>query len=116
MGQTVGSNQEPEATKLLGTTMHGTSVGQIVMGMESVGFTCRKVVIASDRLADIKPPAVLMVDHPALGPESHAVALVRVEENAFEVWDPLIGSEIMTADKLGSIWRGRAVEISRAGE
>jgi len=57
-----------------------------------------------------------MVDHPALGPESHAVALVRVEEDAFEVWDPLFGSEIMTADKLESIWRGRAVEISRAGE
>ena len=107
---------EKEAARLLGTSMHGTSVGQIVIGMESRGFACRKVDIESDRLTDISPPAVLMVDHPALGPESHAVALVRVEEDAFEVWDPLFGSEIMTADKLGSIWRRRAVEISRAGE
>jgi hypothetical protein len=53
------------------------------------------------------PVAMLFIDHPTAGPESHAVARFA-HAGTVEVWDPLTGSPI-SAPSLARNWHGRAV-------
>jgi protein-S-isoprenylcysteine O-methyltransferase Ste14 len=89
------------------TTQMGTATGQVVLGLAELGLACRKIEVASPEA--LRLPAMLFVDHPAAGPESHAVALVQVGPQ-IEVWDPLVGKVFLSADGLAAIWHGRAVD------
>ena len=106
------SMSERDAAELIGTTRDGTTMSQIVVGMERRGFLCRKVTLDPSNAAMIQPPAILTVDHPATGPESHAVALMGVADGVFEIWDPLVGKEMLSLDELRGVWRGKAMELA----
>ena len=63
----------------------------------------------------VKPPAMLFVDHPQAGPESHVVAYFGSMGDTYEIWDPLDGRIHMDRERLITCWHGRALELRRSG-
>jgi predicted double-glycine peptidase len=100
---------EEEMAKALATTAFGTSDAAILIGLRSLGFACRKVTVSSFR--DVASPAMLFVDHPATGAESHVVALASSNREHAEILDPLSGRLWMTEAQLREIWHGKALEV-----
>ena len=69
------AKSERDMAELFGTTTRtGTSAAQVMYGMRQLGITTRKVEIADVDISRLTVPAMLFVDHPVTGPESHAVA------------------------------------------
>jgi hypothetical protein len=99
---------ERDMATLFGTTASGTSAAQVVRGFESLGVECEKRQVEPAEVARLRVPAMLFVDHPSAGPESHAVAAFE-REGEIRVYDPLTGSPI-GAEVLARSWHGRAVE------
>lgn len=95
----------------MGTTVIGTSRGRVAFAMWRRGLRCRSVHVTS--FTEVKPPAALVVDHPATGPETHMVALMAIVGDKAEIWDPLKGKILMTAAELNAQWHGRALEVYR---
>ena len=107
MARSMGIDKsERDMAEVFGTTELGTSAAQVVRGFAELGVDCRKVLV-EDGLDGIAAPAMLFIDHPAAGPESHAVARFA-HAGTIEVWDPLTGSPI-SARRLAESWHGRAV-------
>jgi len=103
---------EREMAELLGTTVQGTSVAQTVYGMRKLSVHCRKAEF--DEAAAIPVPAMLFVDHPSAGEESHAVAMTRRPENGrIEILDPLGGRRVFTEADFTAIWHGKALLFSK---
>jgi hypothetical protein len=99
---------EAELATILGTTATGTSSGQVIAGLRRIKIGCRRA--SFDSPEEIPFPAMLFVDDPVAGPESHAVALVsRTTGGVCEVWDPLDGRHEMTPEKLRKIWHGKTL-------
>lgn len=105
-GQTVTEREMAEA---LGTTSMGTTAGAAIEMFTARSITCRKTMGAVTALT---PPAMLMIDHPAAGPESHAVTYMGMVGDEAEIWDPLDGRRMLTPDALSAIWSGRAISCS----
>lgn len=105
---------EGEMAELLGTTMLGTSVAQIIRGMKKLGISCRKVHVRDRDPQVLRPPAILFVHHPAGGPESHAVAFWGISERGYRVCDPMFGELTLTRERIRKMWSGRALECSLA--
>lgn len=101
---------EKAMARRFGTTAMGTSAAQVIHGFADIGITCTRTEIDECALDDLDAPAMLFVDHPAIGPESHAVFL-RQRDGRREVWDPLGGR--ISLKSLCSRWRGRALECRR---
>jgi len=99
--------------KTLGTTMFGTCVAQVVYGMEKFGFSCQKIYVQESDLNAVNSPALLFVDHPATGQESHAVGYMGRVGVKVDIWDPLSGKLLMDVEELRKIWHGKAIEIRR---
>ncbi|MEM7262241.1 MAG: cysteine peptidase family C39 domain-containing protein [Planctomycetota bacterium] len=100
---------EREVAQQLGTTRRGTSIPHIVLGLDHYGQEHR---VSTRRTIDaLTTPAILFVDHPVTGKESHAVALVDRREEAFVIWDPLIGETVLSEDDLRRLWHGYVVEL-----
>ena len=98
--------------RLMGTSMLGSSAAQIVIGMEAAGLSARKVQVADSDHEGLSPPAMLFVDNPFTGPESHAVALLEIEEGRALIWDPLTGAMMdLSKEESRRFWRGRAIEF-----
>jgi len=101
---------EREMARRMGTTERGgTSAAQIIIGMEQVGIHCEKMDVPSLDPAVIPAPAMMFVDVFGLPPEGHAVALMGMKDGQAEVWDPLRGKVLYTAEKLKKIWHGKAM-------
>lgn len=103
---------EADMIRLLNTSWEGTSPGQIVYGLRAMGLDAQKVTSPTRNLADITPPAVVLVD---VGgePDAHAVAYVARDGDRFEIWNPQSGRVMMTAEQLREQWRGHAIEVRR---
>jgi hypothetical protein len=102
---------EAEMAALLGTTQVGTSAAQAIHGLARLGITCRRAEVLDRDLARLELPAMLFVDHPASGPESHAVLAIRARPRA-EILDPLSGRQLLSDTELARTWRGRALECT----
>lgn len=103
---------EAQMAMLMGTTVEGTTAGQVILGMRKIGLSGMKVTQVDPQ--QIAPPAMLFVDHEATGPESHAVALISNTQNRVHIVDPLIGELRINAAELKKIWHGKAVEFKMA--
>jgi hypothetical protein len=79
--------------------------------MKKLGFNCQKIYTKESDLNVVNLPALLFVDHPATGPESHAVGYMGNVGVKAEIWDPLSGKVLMGAEELRKIWHGRAIEM-----
>ncbi len=103
---------EREMAELLGTTVMGTSPAQVLRGMQRIDISCQKVVVDDRDPLKLKLPALLLVDHPATGSESHAVVVLERKEGCCTVIDPLVGKVRISSQRLSSVWRGRAIECA----
>ena len=97
--------------RFMGTRAAGTSPAFIIRGLRQAGIEGRKFSDATVNLDALPFPAILIVDHPGAGPESHAVAVVKYDpqKKAVEIWNPLSGSTMMTQPQLRSIWSGHGI-------
>ncbi len=93
-----------------GTTAMGTSAAQVIHGFAAIDITCVRREIDACGLNELAAPAMLFVDHPVIGPESHAL-FMRARAGEREVWDPLGGR--ISLESLCSRWRGRALACRR---
>jgi hypothetical protein len=59
----------------------------------------------------LKVPAMIFIDHPSAGEESHAVAYMGNHLDSAEIWDPLEGKRFVTSQQLKKIWHGRGIEF-----
>ncbi|MAE64899.1 MAG: hypothetical protein CMJ18_11575 [Phycisphaeraceae bacterium] len=108
----LGSNlSEKEAAELLGTTRTGTHNGQLRYALDRLGYAYETLNRGYHHLADVPPPAILFVDHPKLGRESHAVLFVAHRRGRYEIWDPLTGRELATAQQIDANWHGNGVRV-----
>lgn len=104
---------EREMAHALGTTRMGTTMAQLIYGLEPMGFECTTVERPDGAPMDLQPPAVLLVDHPRTPREGHAAAYMGTDGDKFEVWDPTLGKVFLSQDELNDIWHGHAVECRR---
>lgn len=104
---------EKEMAPILGATRMGTSTAQMIYGLEKIGLAGRRVSAPDGAPVRLEAPAILFIDHPALGRERHAAAYMGTDGEKFEVWDPLVGRIFYTQQEMGEIWHGHAVEVSR---
>lgn len=100
---------EREMAHLMRTSVMGTSAAQVVYGMRAAGIACEPWLDPGADPAALPLPAMLFVDHPAVGPEGHAVAMLAYEDGYALIVDPLIGRLQRTPDALQQVWHGRAV-------
>lgn len=104
---------EKQMARALGTTaLGGTSASQVVYGMADLGFSCRRVKVEGGDLTRLSLPAMIFVDHPLTGPESHAVVLMASSAKQAEVWDPLWGKRLWPPAELATRWHGFAIECT----
>ena len=101
--------------RFMGTRAAGTSPAFSIRGLRQAGVEGRKFADPTVNLDALPLPAILIVDHPAAGPESHAVAAVKydAEKKALEIWNPLTGSELMTRTELKRIWSGHGIACQK---
>ena len=78
-----------------------------------MGLHREKVVARDGDVGHLTVPAMLFIDHPQAGPESHAVALMEADGGQAVFWDPLHGREQRSFEALRAIWHGRAVLCRR---
>ena len=104
---------EKQMAKLTGTTVLGTSPGQIVRAFRSTGITAKKKTLRIAQLAALPQPAILFIDYPGLGPDSHAVALLPTTTAKLRIIDPLSGSYDIAADRFPWRWRGHLLTCHR---
>jgi hypothetical protein len=106
---------ERDMCRLMQTRISGTSPAAILRGMRAAGLDGMRFEVQPVRLDTIPLPAILLVDHPRAGPESHAVTAVRFhqKELLLEIWDPLVGRQMMTQADLEKIWRGRGLAFKK---
>jgi hypothetical protein len=105
---------EKEMAELFGTTrFFGTSAAQVVYGMRALGLATHKVEIPEADPAQLSSLAMLFVDHPVTGPESHAVAFIGFAHGQAEIWDPLEGKRFLDKSQLAQIWHGRGLIFVR---
>ncbi|MBU0550786.1 hypothetical protein KKF91_16130 [Myxococcota bacterium] len=102
---------EAEMIALMGTTDRGTSTAQIITGLARLGVECRKA--QHEGPLALTAPAILFVDHPTAGAESHAVLYVGARDGIVEYLDPVDGRHRVEPSVLKAIWPGRAVECQR---
>ena len=61
---------------------------------------------------------MLFIDHPATGPESHAVAALARHDypDRLVIWDPLVGARVFTCDLLAIVWGGHGISFTRSSQ
>ncbi len=100
---------EREAAALLGTTKLGTSPGQMRYALDQLGIATETLNERYASIDGVPPPAILFFDHPATGPESHAIALLRVDGDVVQVFDPIEGLVSFTASHAAALWHGNGI-------
>ncbi|NQZ66627.1 MAG: hypothetical protein HRT89_01030 [Lentisphaeria bacterium] len=103
--------REREMALELHTKIIGTTNGQMRYLLSRYNIRWRDINKRSLSLADIQCPAILNVDHPVVGKESHAVAYMKMlREGSYEIWDPLSGLEVWSAKTVAEVWHGTGIE------
>jgi len=107
---------EQEMARFMSTRVAGTSPAFIIRGLQRAGIEGRKLADPDVNFSTLPLPAILIVDHPGAGPESHAVAAIRfdAEKKALEIWNPLVGLQMMTREELKRIWPGHGIACQKS--
>ena len=105
---------EAELAAVLGSTAFGTSPSQVFHGLKRLGYSCRKRMIEDRDVARLHAPALLFVD---FGTEKlgHVVTFMGTQGDLAEIWNPLGGKSLMTAEALARTWHGHAFEVRKDG-
>lgn len=101
---------EKEMAKLTGTTILGTSPGQIVYALKTAGIAAEKKSLDANQLSSLSQPAILFIDYPGLGPDSHAVAFLPTKTQKIRIIDPLSGGYEFDVNRFPWKWRGHLLE------
>ena len=107
---------EKEMAKLAGTTILGTSPGQIVNALKTAGIAAEKKSLNLNQLPSLNQPAILFIDYPGLGPDSHAVAYLPSESSRIKIIDPLSGGYKFDVKRFPWKWRGHLLECRLKGQ
>jgi hypothetical protein len=104
---------EAATARAMGTTQLGTTMPQAVVGMKALGISCTPLSAPADPIR-IETPAFLFIDHPSVGRNGHAIALLRRSgDNRYVVIDPLSGRQSWTREQLDKVWHGFAVSCRK---
>lgn len=109
------TKSERDVAALYGTSILGTSAAQVIYGNARLGVTSRKKDLPDRDPAKLAPPAMIFVDNPFSGPESHAVAFLGMEGDQARIWDPLTGISRYPAPVLATFWKGHGIEFDAPG-
>ena len=101
---------EKEAAQLMRTTRSGTSMAGVRYGLWQLRIEQRTLSRSHNQISRINFPAVLFVDHPSAGHESHALLYRQPKGDRFELWEPMGGRLVMTEKQIATFWHGRGVE------
>lgn len=105
---------ESKAANLMGTTLSGSTPGQIRYAIHQIGLQFRMIQFLPPPQIDlVVPPALLWVDDPVAGKEKHAVAYFGKQDSNYEVWDPLKGKLLLSPPEVSRLWHGKGIEVSR---
>jgi hypothetical protein len=70
-------------------------------------------MFSADDLRRVRPPVVLLVDYPGLGPLSHAILFERMDGDFAQLIDPLTGRIKLSLSALSEQWHGHAICVDR---
>ena len=101
---------EKEAALLMRTTRSGTSMAGVRYGLWQLKIEQRTLSRRHNQISRINFPALLFVDHPSAGHESHALLYRQPQGDRFELWEPMGGRLVMTEEQIATFWHGRGVE------
>lgn len=106
---------ERDMARLMGTRACGTSTPSIIRGLRRAGLEARFLEQDPGRPDLLPLPAILLVNHPRAGRESHAVAAVKYwpDQGTLEIWDPLEGRVLVAKKDLSEFWAGHGVTVKR---
>lgn len=97
---------------LLKTSTFGTHLSSLEYICPSLGFYAKRSLVKYADLQGINY-ALVTVDHPQTGPDSHAVVLVSASIDTVHLIDPLQGRLKMSAEDFQEIWHGQVVTIDK---
>ncbi len=106
---------EKQMARLMNTSrLIGTNAGQVIHAMRQLGIECKKKWVEDSDIKSLATPAMLFIDNKDIGPESHAVAFMGREGDNVEIWDPLEGRQMFTANQVKEFWKGKSLECVKA--
>jgi len=103
---------EKQAAKLLHTTSKGSGPCQLRYALTKLNIPYQTLRLKEPDLKQVHPPAILYVDHPQVGKESHAVTFIATSDKGYEIWDPLIGRVYWSQQDIDSLWHGKGIQCS----
>ena len=113
-----GEASERGMAELAGTTLRGTSPGGLVRALDHMGIKATKRTLTPAALAALQNPAVLLVEVPGRGPDTHAVTFLPAPPDTvpteITVVDPLTGKMVLPVDKFVAAngWIGHLFECT----
>ena len=104
------SVSETDAAELMGVTRRGSSPGQIRYALATYGVEFTTLNSRTLDLRQVTAPAILFIDHPAVGSEGHAVVYLGLQGEQFLICDPLVGKNLWPAERAETRWHGNGIE------
>jgi len=96
---------------LSGLSKFGATSAQIRYTLNKLHLNYTTLTNIAHKLNKIEPPAIIYIDHPSLGVESHAVAYLDYNDTSYKIWDPLQGAKVILKSKMNHIWHGNGIKV-----
>ncbi len=100
---------EKETAVLSRLTKFGAGSGQIRYALEKLGIKYESLNGQYKELKEVKPPAIIYINHPAVGEDGHAVVYLGIKNGIYKIWDPLRGESFMSDEKAKKDWNGNGI-------
>jgi len=94
-----------------GLSKFGATSAQIRYTLNKLHLNYTTLINTALKLNKIEPPAIIYIDHPSLGVESHAVAYLDYNYTSYKVWDPLQGTRVILKSEMNHIWHGNGIKV-----
>ncbi len=111
----IEKTEKEMALRMRTTKMTGTNAGRAIHALGEVGVSCSKKWVKDSDITQLTAPAMLFIDNAQLGPETHAVAFMGMQEGKAEIWDPLDGKTLHSVEKVKTFWQGKSLQCSKSG-
>jgi len=103
-------SMKEQASELLRVTKFGANLGQIRYALHRLGVGYESLRGQYKELKDVKPPAILFVNHPSVGVDGHAVVYFGLKDDGrYKIWDPLKGKIELSQKDIKDIWNGNGI-------
>jgi len=104
---------EKEVAKLSNLSKFGATSGELRYTLNKLGFRYKTIVDTKQKLKTLTPLAIIYIDYPNLGKESHTVVYLGYKDGIYHIWDPLKGYRDIPQKQMDSIWHGNGIEVYR---